>query len=175
MTGRAALLRHCTGILVAVALAGAAAGCEQRDPGPAAGAAPATATGSSAKPPERKPGPADGSAGLKEEAWAEGGVDFKARYVVYADLDKAMAAQPSGSIDAMVVDFPATGSDIVLVEVTVLSPVQSPPKRYGTKFSLDGGKTLQKSWSAADSNLSGPFRALVSVPRGVKGAETRQE
>lgn len=177
MKAHEALPRHRTGILIAIALAAAAASCDQRAPGPAAGAAPVTvsAPGSSAKAPDRKPAPADGSAALKEETWTEGGVDFKARYAVYPDLDRAMAAQPSGSIDAMIVDFTGAGSDIVLVEVTVLSPVQSPPKRYVTKLSLGGGQTQQKSWSAADSNPSGPFRALLSMPRGVKGAETRPE
>jgi hypothetical protein len=153
--------------MVLIAAVASAAACDRGDARPQGGSEPAPSA--AAAPPSTAPG----RAGLRAETWSEGGLELKARYVRYKSLDEATAAQPAGSIDAMVVDFPATGLDIVLIEVMVVSPAPGGPTQFTTTFSSNAAEVARKTWGAASGNPTGPFRALVSVPQGVTEARTR--
>jgi hypothetical protein len=112
---------------------------------------------------------------LRYERWtAPTGYVLRVRVAIYDTFDLAMADQTPDSVDAMITTLPDTGLDTALVEVRIEARHASVlPKSFETTFGWTKGEEVKKTWSAASSNTSGTYRALITLPRGVQTTRTR--
>ncbi len=139
--------------LLALVAASACTGCSKSSPGDA----PAALASASAGPPD--------------EVWTRGELHFEARYRYFPSVAAATSAYPRGSMDAVVIDLPASTAEAAVVEVTVRGGTA--PKRYTTTFRTAGGFEARKTWSRGDASNDRPFRVLTTVPPGARETTTR--
>jgi hypothetical protein len=163
---RADMMGSVTGLVIVALLVPGWLGCnrERATSGAPAGAQPAAAR-SSTESAATAPAALDVSHSDRPTVTA--------RYAYHPNegIDSLAKTIPAGSVDALEMKDPMTGLMLVVVEVTV-TPKPSAPPSLITTFRLPSGTEVQKPWQGAIGNLSGFYRAVLTVPVDAKYVDT---
>ena len=116
------------------------------------------------------------SATTAPDVWSDGRLELTTRYEFHRgeSLEKILAAQPSGSMDAVSADM--TGQNYVVVIVDVIAKPLAGNKvdaaTFTTTFDTSTGKQLSKTWKRPD-RTSTHARALLVLPEDVVAGHTQ--
>ncbi|MBN2496067.1 MAG: hypothetical protein JXR96_15850 [Deltaproteobacteria bacterium] len=148
-------------------LAVSACACEREKAG-------VSSAGRTVETADRSAGQAESDRPSTSSKWQAEGVALEVRYTAYGSFEEATTALPAGSVDAMFLDLTSPVRQEVLVEVSATHEAgKPPPTHFETTLHLRGGGLVRKTWSAAEGNAKGSYKALISAPGILERAETR--